>query len=125
MSSSCVSLPHLRQDFHESCFFVQGYGRRRHLRSFPTRRSSDLLQGGVEPRADTGSSIAPRVVHEDGDPVSDRKSTRLNSSHQTISYAVFCLKKKILHHRSLVQCQRLAIPLLRILVRCVRPPNLS
>src|SRR3712207_7592048 len=27
----------------------------------------------------------------------DRKSTRLNSSHANISYAVFCLKKKILH----------------------------
>src|SRR5207248_1090019 len=27
-------------------------------------------------------------------PVTDRKSTRLNSSHRTISYAVFCLKKK-------------------------------
>src|SRR5438094_2551807 len=27
-------------------------------------------------------------------PVLDRKSTRLNSSHRTISYAVFCLKKK-------------------------------
>src|SRR5258708_13361499 len=27
-------------------------------------------------------------------PFSDRKSTRLNSSHQIISYAVFCLKKK-------------------------------
>src|SRR5437773_8124400 len=27
-------------------------------------------------------------------PLSDRKSTRLNSSHITISYAVFCLKKK-------------------------------
>src|SRR3712207_8776921 len=27
--------------------------------------------------------------------VSDRKSTRLNSSHANISYAVFCLKKKI------------------------------
>src|SRR5438552_17184710 len=27
-------------------------------------------------------------------PVEDRKSTRLNSSHQIISYAVFCLKKK-------------------------------
>ena len=26
--------------------------------------------------------------------VTDRKSTRLNSSHQIISYAVFCLKKK-------------------------------
>src|SRR5438552_8371964 len=31
----------------------------------------------------------------------DRKSTRLNSSHQIISYAVFCLKKKkILHNNS-------------------------
>src|SRR5437867_8754917 len=28
----------------------------------------------------------------------DRKSTRLNSSHRTISYAVFCLKKKITTH---------------------------
>src|SRR2546430_6917060 len=31
---------------------------------------------------------------EDGDAASDRKSTRLNSSHSQISYAVFCLKKK-------------------------------
>src|SRR5258708_18973461 len=30
-----------------------------------------------------------------GLPLADRKSTRLNSSHQIISYAVFCLKKKI------------------------------
>src|SRR2546426_9044748 len=32
----------------------------------------------------------------------DRKSTRLNSSHLVISYAVFCLKKKkkIIHHES-------------------------
>src|SRR3989442_8130092 len=29
----------------------------------------------------------------------DRKSTRLNSSHVRISYAVFCLKKKIIHSR--------------------------
>src|SRR5207244_11951864 len=28
----------------------------------------------------------------------DRKSTRLNSSHQIISYAVFCLKKKTIHN---------------------------
>src|SRR5256886_13013595 len=28
-------------------------------------------------------------------PIADRKSTRLNSSHSQISYAVFCLKKKI------------------------------
>src|SRR3712207_7150114 len=30
-------------------------------------------------------------------PVLDRKSTRLNSSHANISYAVFCLKKKTQH----------------------------
>src|SRR5690606_39413572 len=35
-------------------------------------------------------------IYVDGSPVivSDRKSTRLNSSHVKISYAVFCLKKK-------------------------------
>src|SRR5438034_2303051 len=49
--------------------------------------------------------IEVRVVHKDDsfklDPAviqssefSDRKSTRLNSSHTVISYAVFCLKKK-------------------------------
>src|SRR5437867_6473627 len=32
-------------------------------------------------------------VHARGEEI-DRKSTRLNSSHRTISYAVFCLKKK-------------------------------
>src|SRR2546430_12004249 len=32
-------------------------------------------------------------------PAPDRKSTRLNSSHSQISYAVFCLKKKIQHHK--------------------------
>src|SRR5256885_4022510 len=31
----------------------------------------------------------------------DRKSTRLNSSHLVISYAVFCLKKKKMYHSSL------------------------
>src|SRR5947208_6709958 len=34
-------------------------------------------------------SVGPRYVLRE-----DRKSTRLNSSHQIISYAVFCLKKK-------------------------------
>src|SRR3712207_7217840 len=35
----------------------------------------------------------PQVLHP-GQDVLDRKSTRLNSSHANISYAVFCLKKK-------------------------------
>src|SRR5436190_4935412 len=36
-----------------------------------------------------------QTQHHDGPPGGDRKSTRLNSSHTVISYAVFCLKKKI------------------------------
>src|SRR2546426_3774211 len=43
-----------------------------------------------------------------GPPSSDRKSTRLNSSHLVISYAVFCLKKKKKHHTSSTQTARLS-----------------
>src|SRR5947208_5071437 len=42
-----------------------------------------------EPTLRAGLAVAAEVVF-----VVDRKSTRLNSSHQIISYAVFCLKKK-------------------------------
>src|SRR3712207_7885131 len=37
----------------------------------------------------------PSLPGVDGHQAADRKSTRLNSSHANISYAVFCLKKKI------------------------------
>src|SRR5260221_8611077 len=37
---------------------------------------------------------AMSVAHVDNQKLRDRKSTRLNSSHTVISYAVFCLKKK-------------------------------
>src|SRR5436309_8193390 len=61
-------------------------------------RHRDLLPVDVEPRL-SGRQIrhpVPRTtahstVHVD---LQDRKSTRLNSSHVKISYAVFCLKKK-------------------------------
>src|SRR5437660_7886399 len=38
--------------------------------------------------------LGDRQAENDKDETSDRKSTRLNSSHVAISYAVFCLKKK-------------------------------
>src|SRR5689334_23979317 len=41
-----------------------------------------------------GATISPDFGGAGMDPLSDRKSTRLNSSHSSISYAVFCLKKK-------------------------------
>src|SRR5689334_24641425 len=47
------------------------------------------------PRLGIGAVIGNLVPREvDRDVGSDRKSTRLNSSHSSISYAVFCLKKK-------------------------------
>src|SRR6266513_2849283 len=47
--------------------------------------------GRGPPRNAAESLCSPRVRRR---PRSDRKSTRLNSSHVSISYAVFCLKKK-------------------------------
>src|SRR5690349_23937544 len=58
-------------------------------------------QGGEGPRRQDGQGVQGaqrRSRHPDQGPVrpvgQDRKSTRLNSSHVEISYAVFCLKKK-------------------------------
>src|SRR5438876_7967532 len=78
----------------------------RALHSFPTRRSSDLFESaqllllGAVHRGEndavgswalwTGSVREPTASFSPR----DRKSTRLNSSHPSISYAVFCLKKK-------------------------------
>src|SRR5207244_5988143 len=80
-------------------FFVMSYCHHRDLHSFPTRRSSDLAGQASRDRAacparDLVSHRAARVADRPAAPNRDRKSTRLNSSHQIISYAVFCLKKK-------------------------------
>src|SRR5947208_17007839 len=74
-----------------SCFFFQGYADYRDLHSFPTRRSSDLSMSTNQP--ETGA-LTDKAALITGAARPDRKSTRLNSSHQIISYAVFCLKKK-------------------------------
>src|SRR5699024_12835797 len=80
------------------------------LHSFPTRRSSDLSSPCTTSRAPSTRSsrcigairfrhyppAALRHVRRPArrDVGRDRKSTRLNSSHVSISYAVFCLNKK-------------------------------
>src|SRR3712207_7680325 len=66
---------------------------------------------GQQPAHPDQLGAGPLVVHrrlraaQDEEPVvpvearrQDRKSTRLNSSHANISYAVFCLKKKCISH---------------------------
>src|SRR5437879_11807764 len=85
-----------------SRFFFHRSAHHRDLHSFPTRRSSDLV--------DSLPDLEGRTVQVHPKPLGtvrfrgvvrgltlqqvDRKSTRLNSSHRCISYAVFCLKKK-------------------------------
>src|SRR2546428_9522238 len=60
---------------------------------------SGRFQGDTQADAEPWAEISVRSI------LSDRKSTRLNSSHDQISYAVFCLKKKkstgipVLSHR--------------------------
>src|SRR5206468_12890348 len=100
--------------FSFSCYLPH-----RDLHSFPTRRSSDLdgaaLRSVTPPgfylRVCTDALLLPAAVYcyparrsipSPNPPWAgrtarahrDRKSTRLNSSHDQISYAVFCLKKK-------------------------------
>src|SRR3712207_7086908 len=62
-------------------------GAPRHARPLPRRQPAVL---------------GPRAGRRTPDRARDRKSTRLNSSHANISYAVFCLKKKKLAITSLL-----------------------
>src|SRR5690606_42070767 len=104
-------------------FFLYCYADHLDLLSFPTRRSSDLvdlvllghhravvvgggqrvnyIRNSVKATVDAYSGEVKLYQWDTEDPVLktwmkalDRKSTRLNSSHVKISYAVFCLKKK-------------------------------
>src|SRR5689334_24539770 len=58
-----------------------------------TVTSTGVTTSGVGSAGITAGSYAGNVTVASGTVV-DRKSTRLNSSHSSISYAVFCLKKK-------------------------------
>src|SRR5437867_9410358 len=85
--------------FPYTTLFRSEHGVEQLLERDPELLELGLLRVQLEVSA-PGPGEAPReedVVQLAGDPggASDRKSTRLNSSHRTISYAVFCLKKKM------------------------------
>src|SRR5690606_41792363 len=94
-----LSLPTPLLTRHYILSFFCSSAAHRALHSFPTRRSSDLLRR-LDRRRSLGHSACdaafrPRPRSSLGaGRLRDRKSTRLNSSHVKISYAVFCLKKK-------------------------------
>src|SRR5206468_11762850 len=95
---------------HFSFVLLSPHADHSNLHSFPTRRSSDLsshaLIGGYAGAAVAKSGFSAIiaggwtktlifiVVQPPAMIAEDRKSTRLNSSHDQTSYAVFCLKKK-------------------------------
>src|SRR5258708_25012175 len=63
----------------------------------PPRRDVRGARSGARAQGQEGARIGSRggrAAPRQGRTYLDRKSTRLNSSHQIISYAVFCLKKK-------------------------------
>src|SRR5436189_1591965 len=57
-------------------------------------RGTILTYDELRSRAMSLAASLQRATPSGGPPLTDRKSTRLNSSHRCISYAVFCLKKK-------------------------------
>src|SRR5690554_7782291 len=57
----------------------------------PVKKPSDSTKHA---QVITAFKLAPSNLHNAAPASQDRKSTRLNSSHVRISYAVFCLKKK-------------------------------
>src|SRR2546430_2855933 len=71
---------------------------RSHRREHPTRTGSeDEFLAGLDAAVEellTEEIAALGFGIPRAEPERDRKSTRLNSSHSQISYAVFCLKKK-------------------------------
>src|SRR5690606_41570781 len=103
-------------------YLLYWFRRHLHLHSFPTRRSSDLTDIYYSPeKAEVTEPAVAKMITADQiteaefesnnggkgyarnverelqalqNNRTDRKSTRLNSSHVKISYAVFCLKKK-------------------------------
>src|SRR3712207_7615531 len=74
---------------HDALPICRGLGQRR---AAAGARLHGRSGGRRVQRAEPGGADARRPPRR---RVSDRKSTRLNSSHANISYAVFCLKKKI------------------------------
>src|SRR3712207_8582467 len=67
------------------------HGGRTSSRSLYKERTKSLLNPPTEQISDQDQAYREEAIRK-----KDRKRTRLNSSHANISYAVFCLKKKIM-----------------------------
>src|SRR5947207_8652205 len=72
----------------------------KYIEATPLVEGGDIIQSlrdrivGRVAAEDIRDPLSNEIIAQRLDDVTDRKSTRLNSSHTVISYAVFCLKKK-------------------------------
>src|SRR5256885_9466471 len=102
MSSSTQSSAHSRQ---------RTLGELKRIPDFDPRGASrsvkDELRRNLLRAIEKGETLFPGVHGYDDTvvPQIDRKSTRLNSSHLVISYAVFCLKKKHIRRATTIQAR--------------------
>src|SRR2546422_5305460 len=99
VASSISHFPFTHEGNHEQLDNAHDTGERVLGRRQPGGRGTDPVEPGGNPcRAppvrDAGRRSGLGVLETPGSIRRDRKSTRLNSSHGYISYAVFCLKKK-------------------------------
>src|SRR5436309_8699905 len=94
-----------------SCLSIPGSCSAWALHSCPPRRSSDVRCDRISDRSRParGEELTSRSAGRPLDRIGGRKSTRLNSSHVKISYAVFCLKKKKTSDRYLATATRAEI----------------
>src|SRR2546421_8338551 len=84
-----------RLDEYKFCLRSHGCFHRARIRCvYKTRRNAEFVENALQ-------QPDGAAVHQ------DRKSTRLNSSHDQISYAVFCLKKKTKEQKVNEPCARL------------------
>src|SRR2546430_5045724 len=63
--------------------------------------------------------------HDLEGPRQDRKSTRLNSSHSQISYAVFCLKKKKKETECITHATYAQVTIVLVVIRCTGSDSFS
>src|SRR5205809_4198138 len=78
--------------------------------------TSRVGRSATRPSWRAAAARSPGAGGRIGLPSADRKSTRLNSSHGYISYAVFCLKKKRLYTTLLIFPVRVLFNSLRVIL---------
>src|SRR2546426_4134669 len=88
---------------------------------YTTLFRSKLAPSGRLTLVRDGAGLRLELAGAEAMTLADRKSTRLNSSHLVISYAVFCLKKKKKKKRIKKALHTALISLTRVDCQCIRP----